>query len=330
MSRGAFLNSFYYLLFPIVIYRNIAAVRVSVVGMGCWALGGGYWGIQNHSDSLKALHAALRGGVTHFDTAPVYGRGKSEQVTGQQLKKYRKDIILATKSMYYPKKVLLRKIEVSLKRLCTDYIDIFYIHWPVKGVDIRPMVETLEDLRRKGVIRLIGISNFSVADIKSAMEAGKIDVHQIGYSIFFRFPEKEIIPCCIDNGISIVTYGSLGQGIFTGKFPVSPLFCKDDRRKKIIYFESNVWPHVFNGVKKMKELAAGIGLPLSHLIIQWTARKSWVSSVLVGARNRSQSEENFSAFRNKIDDEIFLKLDRISDDMKLHIPEAENIFRHKT
>ena len=176
------------------------------LGLGCWAFGEDrYWGTQSHKDSVKTIQAALRGGIKHFDTARSYSNGRSEQITGQQLKNSREDVIIATKTTWLPADKVEKYIDISLKRLCTDWIDILYIHWPKPGTDFRPMMEALEKLRSIGKIKNIGVSNFSIQDMELLKSTGSIDYYQTGYSLIWRFPEKEIIPYCIEKEIKIAS-----------------------------------------------------------------------------------------------------------------------------
>ena len=311
--------------------RRIAGtdIQVSPFGLGCWAFGGGYWANQEHRNSVKTIQAALRSGINHFDTAPVYGNGRSEQVTGQQLKRVRKDVIIATKSIFLPEKELYKSIERSLKRLCTDYIDIFYIHWPKSGQDMRPMLETLEKARKSGMIRAVGVSNFSVHEIKELKQAGDINILQSGYSVLWREAEKQLIPYCLENNIAFIGYSPLAQGILTGKFEQYPTFDDTDRRKNLIFFEKNIWIWIYEAIKQLKEIALVAKLPLSGLILRWTAEQPGITGFVAGARTRTQLEANSSAVNKKIDPAIFSRISNISDDLKRKIPKADNIFRHE-
>lgn len=212
-------------------------MELANLGLGCWVFGEDwYWGKQSHSDSVKTIQAALRGGIKHFDTARSYSNGRSEQITGQQLKKNRDDVIVATKTTWLPAEKIEKYIDISLNRLCTDRIDILYIHWPKPGIDFRPMMEALEKLRTAGKIKYIGVSNFTTNNMESLISAGKIDYYQTGYSLIWRFPEKEIIPYCLENKIKIVSYSSLAQGILTDKFDISKKFLSGDPRNKLAFF----------------------------------------------------------------------------------------------
>ena len=168
--------------------------KISPLAFGAWGIGGEYWGPQEHKDSVRAIHKALALGVNHFDTAPVYGKGRSEQLIGQQLKKIRKDCFIASKAFYTTPEIMKKSLETSLNRLLTDYLDIFYIHWPLSGTDMRPGMEMLEKMRQQGRIRAIGVSNFTIEQVKMVREAGNVDVYQGGYSVLWPRAEKRDYP----------------------------------------------------------------------------------------------------------------------------------------
>ncbi|RKX81760.1 MAG: hypothetical protein DRP58_11365, partial [Spirochaetes bacterium] len=297
------------------------------LGLGCWAFGNdNYWGAQNHKDSVKTLQAAIRGGIKHFDTARSYGNGRSEQITGQQLQKYRENVVIATKSTWLPSESVEKYLNISLNRLCTDYVDIFYIHWPETGLDFRPMMEVIEKLRDSGKIKKIGVSNFSIKDMELLRNSGNIDYYQTGYSLLWRFPEKEIIPYCTNKKIKFVSYSSLAQGILTDKFNISTRFPGDDPRNKLVFFYKDSYDRVKIFLNKFKELARSEGFSMAQLSLKWILRQPRIDTVLAGARTRKQLEENLAAESIDPDDEIMQKLSFLSDELYKNIPYRENIF----
>ena len=165
--------------------RSSLFYKISPLAFGAWGISGEYWGTQEHKDSVRAIHKALALGVNHFDTAPVYGKGRSEQLIGQQLKKIRNDCFIASKAFYSTPEKMRKSLETSLNRLLSDYLDIFYIHWPLSGADMRPGMEMLEKIRQQGRIRAIGVSNFTIEQVKMISEAGNVDVYQGGYSVLW-------------------------------------------------------------------------------------------------------------------------------------------------
>lgn len=304
-------------------------MKLADLGMGCWAFGEDrYWGRQSHSDSVKTIQAALRGGIRHFDTARSYSNGRSEQITGQQLKNSREDVIIATKTTWLPAERLEKYINISLKRLCTDWIDILYIHWPNHKYDFRPMMAALEKIRRAGRIKYIGVSNFSIQDMDLLKDSGRIDYYQTGYSLIWRFPEREIIPYCIDKGIKIVSYSSLAQGILTDNFDISKGFPSGDPRNKLVFFYDDSRQHVETFLNAFRNIAVSEGGRMSQLALYWSLARPWMDTVLVGSRNRSQIEENMGAKDMVPNQRLLIEITALSDDLLNNMPIRDNIFNH--
>jgi len=300
----------------------------AVLALGCWAFGGQGWGRQDDSDSLDAMREALEHGMNHFDTAEAYGHGRSERLVAKAIQGRREEVFLATKGM--PREATAEemqdKLDESLRRLETDYVDLYYIHWPRKDRDMRPAMEGLEAARAAGKLRAVGVSNFSVEQMEQVSEVGRIDAHQFCYNAVWRFPEKELIPYCRENGIAVVTYSSIAQGILTGKFQLRLNFPEGDNRKGVVLFSSKVWPYVHGGVEKLKQLAEEAQRPLVHLAIRWVAAQPGVTSVLVGARNAEQVRQNAAAMTGEIDDAILARMSEISNEIVAKVPDTGNIF----
>ena len=303
---------------------------LSKLGLGCWRFGTDpYWGEQTHGDTVKTIHAALRGRITHFDTAQVYAAGRSEQVTGQQLKRVRDKVIIATKSVYRPPNAFQKAIDTSLRRLCTNYIDIFYLHWPSPGKDFRPIMEILEQNRREGKIRWIGVSNFSVHDMIPLLEWGTIDYYQMGYSPLWRKGENDIVPFCLSRNIHIITYSSLAQGVLTDKFIDSGGFSINDPRNNLVFFADQFRKPLRSFLTDLQNTAVQTGCTTAQLSLAWVMSRPWVSSVLTGAGNRLQIEETVKALSLDIETEILDKVTRLSNPLlEASGQTADNIFNH--
>lgn len=312
---------------PVVTIKPVAKPHCAL-GLGCWVFGGAQWGGQEDTDSVTAMQAALDLGITHFDTAAGYGAGRSERLVGDFLQGRREEVFLATKffpgqqTAEFPREQLLK----SLDHLQTDYVDLYYIHWPVTGKDLRPVMEGLETLRAEGRLRAIGVSNFNVAQMEQVSEVGKIDAHQLCYNLFWRAPEAEIIPWCQAHDVAVVTYSSIAQGILTGKFPREPQFREGDSRGTTMYFEPEVWPHVYAGVEQLKALAASCGRELTHLAIRWVLEQPGIVSELVGAREANQLRANAAALDGDLAPEVFAQMTAISEEVMSHFPAVGNIF----
>lgn len=310
---------------------KIGELSCTRFGLGCWAFGGSGWGGQDDEKSLATLTAALEAGITHYDTATAYGDGKSEEVVGQVLKEAGKPVTVASKVDFLETaKEMCEAVDASRQRLGCDVIDLYYIHWPKSGVDLRPAMEGLEQCRAAGKIRAVGVSNFSVEQMEEVAQVGTIDAHQFCYNLYWRFAEKDIIPYCREHHIAGVTYSSIAQGLLTGKFgPEKPEFPEGDQRNTNVLFDDAVYPHLHAATEKMKPLASEAGRELVELAIAWVLQQPGVDIALVGARKPSQLQSNLKAADGEIKPEVFEQLTAISDEAMQHMPADEgNIFRH--
>jgi aryl-alcohol dehydrogenase-like predicted oxidoreductase len=300
------------------------------MALGGSIFAGNDWDASVEADLLAAMEAALDHQVIHFDTASGYGHGRSEELIGQFMAGRRQPIFLASKASVneMDARLMLAQVERSLARLQTDYIDLYYIHWPRQGKDPRPMMEGLEQARAQGKIGAIGVSNFSVEQMEQAAEVGQINAHQLCYNLFWRFDEQAVIPYCREQGIALVTYSSIAQGVLTGKFPRHPQFAANDQRARTVHFEEAVWPHVYAGVERLKEVAQEANRPLAHLAIRWVLFQPGITVVVVGARRPQQVAENVQALTGEIAPDIFLRMSAISDEVMQHIPDTGNPYRY--
>ncbi|NLC59435.1 MAG: aldo/keto reductase [Armatimonadetes bacterium] len=300
----------------------------TVLALGCWAFGGAAWGGQEDADSLAAMQAAAEAGINHFDTAQGYGDGRSERLVGDFLQG-RRDVFVATKFFVDEPTTAaaLAAVETSRERLRMDCIHLFYIHWPRTGVDLRPVMEGLEQARAAGKIAGIGVSNFSPEQMEQVMQVGRIDAHQFCYNMYWRFAEREVIPFCRQHQIGTVTYSSIAQGILTGKFGPQPSFPEGDHRPGTVLFSPEVYPHLYAATEELKALAAETGRDLVQLVIRWTAEQPGIDSVLVGARNAAQVRDNAGAFDGEVPAEVLARMTAISDEAMSHVPDVGNIFR---
>ena len=299
----------------------------SMLGLGCWPLGGDQWGRQEDCASLATIEAAYEKGIRHFDSAQAYGRGHGEELLGKALKTVRDNSFIATKIFYTPEEKVEGAIAASLRRLQTDRVDLLYIHWPKRGGDLGAMMEALERARARGTIHLIGVSNFSVAQMREVMKNGRLDVVQLCYNLLWRREEREMLPFCQQNEIAVVTYGSLAEGILTGKFGPEPAFAPGDHRPHSLLFDKSLWKKLHATVDEMKAVAADAGRPLSHCALRWLLGRGSVATVLVGCRTPQQVSENLAAMEGEIDPSIFDRLTEISTAFSGELPDEGNIFR---
>ncbi len=284
---------------------------VTPVGLGTWVFGGWPWNESSDKDSESALEAALDLGVCLIDTAPIYGCGRAERIIGRTLKRLKKrdDLILSSKfglcwEEGKRKKIwkdassknLLREIDDSLKRLETDRIDIYHLHWPDEKTPIGETMETLLLLKEKKKIGKIGLSNFNLSPLQEACRYAPVEVLQVPYNYFARDIEKEILPFCIEKNIVTLTYGTLCKGLLTGKFsgdkkPNDPV---RNRSWDAIFAEEN-YEKCLNEIETLKIKAAVENLTLAQWAIRWTMHQPGVTCALIGARNAKQVRENFTS-----------------------------------
>lgn len=304
---------------------------VAPLGMGGSFYGVSEWTGQQEADLVAALEAALENGITHFDTASGYGGGESERLLGRFLSAEagrREKVFLASKfsTSEISSQAMLDAIDASRDRLRTEVIDLYYIHWPRTGQDMRPLMEGLERARAQGKIRAVGVSNFSVEQMRQIAEVGRIDAHQLGYNLLWRFDERDIIPYCVENDIAVVVYSALAHGILAGKYARKLTFAQGDQRWTILLFREDVWPRLHDIVEDMKAVADRAGRPVSHLAIRWLLHQQSVTSVLVSAKNRAQALSNIEALNGDIPASVFDELTTISERAMQHIPDEGNPF----
>jgi myo-inositol catabolism protein IolS len=298
----------------------------SGLGLGCWQFGNMGWGPSDAQESTLLIREAFDLGIRHLDTAQGYGAGRSEEVIGSAIASFSADVYVSSKAHASGGEEPPKIIEATLRRLRRSWLDLFYIHWPRTGLDLRPMMEALEGLRAQGKIRFIGVSNFSIADMENASRGGRIDACQVCYNLLWRYPEEEVIPWCREHGIALVTYSSIAQGLLSDT-PRSPSsFEKDDERAKTLYYRKDVWPQVQESVAAMRHAAARHATPLSTLALRWVMGRPGVVSSLVGARSKEQLEKNVAAAAGRNPPEVDDELSRLSADAMRNIPNLGNIF----
>ena len=321
---------------------SIKNKKISFLGLGCWRFGEeenppassnpgkNYWNGQKRGESLKILDLALKSGVTHFDTAQAYGSGRSEQITGQRLRKEREKVILATKIIPSSNSTesIIKKIDLILRRIKNEYIDILYLHWPDKRYDIRYAVEALEKARDQNLVRCIGVSNFSVTDMENAVSAGKIDYCQTGYSLVWRHREKDVIPFCVSKGIKVIAYSFFAQGILLKKSidRGSPIF--SSARKNLVFFQKDNAEITAEIVRQLVSLSIENSVPVLNMLFGWAAEKKWLTGIVAGASGKNQFREIIEAADSAPDTKINKKLDNISV-LAENINDTGNIFAHR-
>jgi len=285
-------------------YNKIANtdLNVSALTLGTWVLGGDMWGGASTDQGISAVHAALDCGINMIDTAPIYGFGRSEEIVGRAIKGQRDKIMIATKCglLISGKRIIndlspqsiAREIDLSLKRLRTDYIDLYQCHWPDPNTPVEKTMEALSHLIEQRKIRYVGVSNFDHDLIRKAHSLIPIVTTQNHYSMLERSVEKTLLPYCRETGCALLAYGPLAGGILTGKYTQEALFPKNDARS---FFYKHYSGKAFRQVQILLNELKNFNRPLNQIAINWVRQQSPVASVLVGSRNPEQVQSNASA-----------------------------------
>jgi aryl-alcohol dehydrogenase-like predicted oxidoreductase len=306
-------------------------LTVSAMGFGCWPMAGDRYGPIEDEEAISAIHRALELGVTCYDTAPGYGSGHSEEVLGRALAGHRKDVVLVTKCGIIPVKPgemgpardssranILREVDASLKRLQTDYTDVLLVHWPDPNTPFETTMRALEEVVESGKARFVGVSNFTVEQMRACMQERRIDVVQVGYHIFDRRQERELFPYCAQHGIGVMGYGSLAHGLLTGAFTKETAFDANDWRAGGVAFGQPIFrgenfTQNLEVVERLKrEVAEPRGVPLSQIALAWVLRNPVLSTALVGARTPAEVEANVAGAELELSGEEMARIDEIA------------------
>lgn len=305
-------------------YRTLgnSDLEVSVITFGAWAAGGWMWGGTERSEAVKAIQASYNAGVTSIDTAPVYGQGLSEEIVGEAIKdlprdkvqiltKYgmrwdltKGDFAMHSKNnagedidiyKYAAKDSIIKECEDSLKRLGTDYIDLYQIHWHDKTTPIEETMEAVSDLIKQGKVRHAGVCNYDADLMREAAQYIDLVSDQVPYSMVKRDIENELVPYCIENNKSILAYSPLERGLLTGKMKPGYKFGADDHRASIQFYKDENLERVNAFLEKIKPIAESKNATLGQLVLRWTVEQPGISIALVGARDATQALQNAAA-----------------------------------
>ncbi|MCU0515249.1 MAG: aldo/keto reductase [Oscillatoria sp. Prado101] len=294
-----------------------SGIEITPVIMGTWQAGKTMWVGVEDSETIKAMRAAFDAGITTFDTAAIYGDGHSERIVGEALEPVRDKVVYATKVWCTNFKYdgVIEACESSLKNLKTDYIDLYQIHWPTGSwkSEIVPVEETmraLNDLKQQGKIRAIGVSNFSRAQIEEAAQYGRVDSLQPPYSLFWRSIEKDAMPYCIENNITILAYSPLAQGLLTGKFGPDHKFEEGDHRAKNKLFQGENYQRALAALDKLRPIADRHQCSLAQLALAWLIAQPQTCAI-AGARNAEQAVGNAGAAVVQLDAGELAEIDAI-------------------
>lgn len=298
-------------------------VRISRVGLGTWAIGGWMWGGANDDTSIATIHCALEKGITLIDTAPAYGQGHSEEVVGRAVAGKRASAVIATKvglawdergnvHRDASKARINKEIEDSLRRLQTDYIDIYQVHWPDPATPIEETAEAMSALFDAGKIRAVGVSNFSPAQMDRFRAVAPLHTVQPPYNLFERAAERDVLPYAARHALTSLTYGALCRGLLSGRMTENTAFTGDDLRRTDPKFQQPRYGRYLRAVQRLDELARRrFGKRVIDLAIRWTLDRPGVGAILWGARRPDHLDALDDAFGFELDPQTFAEVDRI-------------------
>ena len=311
---------------------------LSALGAGCWSFGGveqDYWGVQDGRDAQAVVQAALAQGVTYFDTAEAYNEGRSEAALAQALGSRRSEAIIGSKVA--PANAgphsLRAHCEASLRRLGSDYLDVYMLHWPVTDYPAGEVFAVLGDLQAEGKIRFIGVSNYGAQQLREAAATGvQISVNQVCYNLLSRAIEFEILPACERMEIGVIGYMPLQQGLLTGKYRSADEVPEvrvrtrhfSGSRPQSRHGEPGAEAEVFAAIDQIRAIAVEIERPMQQVAISWAAHKPGITCALTGIRNRAQLDDAVQGANLLLPASIMARLDEVTEALKLKLgPNAD-------
>jgi aryl-alcohol dehydrogenase-like predicted oxidoreductase len=293
-----------------------SGLRCESVGLGTWAMGGWMWGGQDDQGAVDAIRASLDAGISLIDTAPAYGLGHAEALVGAALKGRRHDAVIATKCglvwhtrqgrhffdedgqsvhRFLGRAAILHEAEQSLRRLRTDYIDLYITHWQDDTTPVEETMDALLTLKRQGKIRAIGVSNVDAPTLREYLRHGPVDAIQEKYSLLDRAIERDLVPLCRDHGVAVMGYASLAMGLLSGPIDAARRFSGDDQRAGNPRFGDEHRAALRGFFAELEPLRAAMDVTFSQLMVAWTTQSGAVDIALCGARRATQAVENAAA-----------------------------------
>lgn len=319
-----------------MIYKKVRMIQeeISAIGIGCWGFGGD-WDTSDEQKAINIIHAAMDLGINLFDVAPVYGWGTSERILGKALKGGRREnVIIASKAGLtwtkphetqnnLSKANLMREIDESLTRLQTDYIDIYQMHWPDPNTPLEETADALNELKKAGKIRYVGLSNFKQEDVEKMMTMVEVNCQQSLYNMLERNPksyhsipldyrtESEVFPTLKKYGQAFLPYSPMFQGLLAGKFLDGRKFSENDIRSANPKLVGPDFELYMNTAKQVKAFAEEIGHPMNEVSVNWLRQKEEITSIIGGASSIEQLEKNVHALTWELDEEMLRRLNEI-------------------
>ncbi len=302
-------------------------LHITAIGFGAWAIGGGdwqfSWGHQEDDDSIQAIHRALELGINWIDTAAIYGLGHSEEIVGKALQgvAHRPYVFTKCSMRWNDKREIYRslkagsiqeEVENSLTRLRVDAIDLYQIHWPDPEDEIEEGWEAMARLQQQGLVRWLGVSNFSVEQMKRAQKIAPITSLQPPYSLLNRKVEDAILPFCEENNIGVINYSPMSSGMLTGKMTAERIqkMPQDDWRRKSPNFNEPKLSRNLKLVDLLREIGDAHSVEPGVVAIAWTLRQPAVTGAIVGARNAAQVEGTIAAVEFRLSPQEVDRIDR--------------------
>jgi len=302
---------------------NGTKLRPSRIGLGTWAIGGWMWGGPDDDAAVETIHRALDAGITLVDTAPAYGQGHSEEVVGRALQGRRDKAVIATKvglewdaqaNMHRNASAarIQKEVEDSLRRLQTDCIDIYQIHWPDPNTPMEETAKAMQALFDAGKIRAIGVSNFSPAQMDEFRRFATLHTVQPPYNLFERAAEHDVLPYAESHNLTSLTYGALCRGLLSGAMKPDTTFTGDDLRRIDPKFQPPRYEQYLRAVARLDRLAqVKFGKHVIHLALRWVLDQPGVGAALWGARRPNQVDPIVGVFDFKLDEATKAEIDTI-------------------
>ncbi|MDR4885927.1 aldo/keto reductase [Fredinandcohnia sp. QZ13] len=295
---------------------------INPIGLGTNAVGGhNLYPNLDEEAGKELVRVAINNGINFIDSAYRYGNGRSEELIGEVVKESGKrgDVILATKAAHRENggetvldnspTFLRQAVEESLKRLQTDYIDLFYIHFPDEKTPKDEAVGALQRLKEEGIIRAIGISNFSVDQIKEANKDGYVDVYQGGYNLIDRSAEEAMLPYVAEHKISFVPYFPLASGLLAGKYNKNTTF--NDLRTRMPHLQGEAFHQNLEKVEQLRDIANDKQVEVAHLVLAWYLTRDEIDAVIPGAKRAEQVLDNLKTLDVALTPDEIQAIDKI-------------------
>jgi len=313
-------------------YLGRTEIRVSKIGFGTFPIGGrlrpGDYGVVDDGESVEAIRFAFDRGVTLFDTAPTYGGGHAEELLAKALGNHIHEVVTVTKCGAYwnedearwdansSREAISERVESSLRKLNTDAIDLLLVHIPDRSRPADEVMDALKAMQASGKVRDVGVSNFSLEELREYLRFGRLVAHQVGYHMFDRRMEKRMLHACSELGVGVMAYGSLGFGLLSGTWTAATKFDAIDWRSTgeafgLPIFKDDNLPRNIEVVERLSEYARGLGKTMPQLAIAWVLHRPEVSVALVGARSPAEVEENLGAVGWRLSEDDVAAIDRI-------------------